>query len=119
MRLHWINQEDGYSLVETLVALAILLAVLVPSAMFLTYIGNNVFVKDKIESFQLAQSQMEEVIATRNEQTLTFQVNDIWWVKRSVTREGDLIQLKVEVFKRDTTSTPKIKLETARLWYDK
>lgn len=109
--------EDGYSLVESLVAMAILLAVLVPSAMFLTYIGNNIFAKDKIESFILARNEMEYILATERDSSLVKQTPDNWWVKSTVQKDGDLREIKVEVFKSDTLSSPKITLETARLWY--
>lgn len=111
--------EDGYTLVESLIALSILLIVLVPSAMFLTYIGNNILAKDKIVSFNHARSQMEFVLATENDSTVTEQVEPNWWVRRTVTKEEDLREITIEVFKKDTLSNPLITLETARLWYSK
>lgn len=112
-----LRNEEGYSLVESLVAMAILLAVLVPSTIFLTYIGNNSLAKDKITSFNHARNQMEKVLATQNDSTLTKQIDSNWWVKQSVTKKDNLREIKVEVFKFDTLSGPMITLQTARLWY--
>lgn len=112
-----IQKEEGYTLVESLIAMSILLVVLVPSTMFLTYIGNNVLAKDKITSFNHARNQMEYVLATQSDSTLTKQLDSIWWVRRSITREENLREINIEVFKNDTLSDPKITLQTARLWY--
>lgn len=114
-----VHSEEGYSLVESLVAMAILLSVLVPSAMFLTYIGNNTFAKDKITSFNYARNQMETILATQNDSSFTKRLDSNWWVKRTITREENLREIRVEVFKKDTLSDPMITLQTARLWYSK
>jgi len=119
--MNWKNdilqKEEGYTLVESLVALSILLAVLVPSTMFLTYIGNNVLAKDKITAFNHARNQMEYVLASENDSTVTKQLESNWWVKRTVSQEENLREITIEVFKKDTLSAPKITLQTARLWY--
>jgi competence protein ComGC len=111
----WLD-EDGVSLVETLVAMAILLAVLVPSTMFLTYIGSNWLVEDKVESYQLARNEMETIIATQNDSSLV-RSEGKWVVKRSVRNQEELYYLTVDVFKSDTLKPPIITLETARIWY--
>lgn len=116
--MKWWKEEEGASLVETLVAMAILLAVLVPSTMFLTYIGSNWLVKDKAESFQLARNEMESIIATKNDSSLV-RSEGKWMVKRTVTNQEELYYVTVDVFKRDTTYSPIITLETARIWYNK
>lgn len=112
-----LKSEEGYSLVESLIAMAILLSVLVPAAIFLTYIGNNIYAKDKIESYNFARNEMEQVLATQNDSTKTTLVDENWWVKTTVLKDHSLFNIKVEVFKKDTLTSPKITLETSRLWY--
>ncbi|MFV1883207.1 MAG: type IV pilus modification PilV family protein [Balneola sp.] len=112
-----VYSDEGYSLVESLVAMAILLTVLVPSAMFLTYIGNNVLAKDKITSFNHARNQMEYVLATQNDSTIVRKLDSDWWVKRSIANSGNLKEITVQIFKDDTLSEATITLKTARLWY--
>jgi len=112
MKLH---KEEGFSLAESLVAMAILLLVLVPSAMFLTFIGSNFYIEDKMESYQLARNELEHMIATENDSSAVLH-KDNWIIKRSVFNQGDLYHLKVEVFENDTLRSPLIHLETARIW---
>ncbi len=112
-----IKSEEGYTLVEALIAMAILLAVLVPSTMFLTTIGNNTLSKDKIIAHNLARNTMEQVLVMESDSSKVMLVDNNWWVKQEVTRNQDLYQIKIEVFKRDTVGIPKVTLQTARLWY--
>lgn len=112
------KEEDGYSLVESLIAMAILLAVLVPSSMFLIYIGNNIYAKEKMEAFNLARNRMELSLATLNDSTITTFVDSKWWVKQRVEKDGDLRSFNVKVFKADTLNPPLIDLKTARLWHE-
>lgn len=111
------HNEEGYTLVESLIAMAILLAVFVPSAMFLTMIGNNTLSKDKIVAHNLARNTMESILAVENDSTKVMVTENNWWVKQEVTKRDHLYEIKVEVFKRDTLGIPKVTLQTARLWY--
>ena len=112
------QEEDGYSLVETLVAMAILLAILIPSSMFLTYITNNQLVRDKVESYQIARNEMEIIVATKNDSSL-MNMKGKWLIKRIITNKDDLYYLTIDVFKKDTLNPPLIRLETARIWHKK
>lgn len=112
-----ISNEEGYTLVESLIAISILLVVLVPSTMFLTYIGNNILAKDKIVAFNHARNEMETVLASQNDSSFTKELEANWWVKRSITGDEDLREISIEIFKKDTLSEAIIQLETARLWY--
>ncbi|WP_020404496.1 PulJ/GspJ family protein [Gracilimonas tropica] len=114
-----IKEEHGYSLVETLVALAILLAVLVPAAMFLGVTGNNPLAREKITSFNLAKTAMEQSLITRKEASFTALKDSTWWVRTTVSSENEVLYtIEVSVFKEDTLRSPHITLKTKRLWYD-
>ncbi|MCG8373310.1 MAG: hypothetical protein MI700_07235 [Balneolales bacterium] len=118
--MKWIKniaEEQGASLVETLIAMAILMAVLVPAVTMFTLFANNRIVEEKIESFTIARNEMEVMISTRDNSSLTVQYANNWWIKRTVQQQEYLHHLKVEVFKNDTTRPPTITLETSRLWY--
>ena len=112
-----INEEDGYSLVESFVALSLLLVVLVPLTIFLIFIGGNTITKDKIVSFNHTRNQMEQVIATESDSSYTVKADENWWIKTKVDKEQDLYTITVSAFKKDTLREPSIELETARLWY--
>jgi type II secretory pathway pseudopilin PulG len=114
-----IKEENGYSLVETLVALAILLAVLVPAVMFLGVAGGNTLAKDKITSFNLAKNTMEEALIAQRDTSSVVLKNSKWWVKTSISQENEhLYSIGVAVFKEDTLRSPTITLHTRRLWYE-
>lgn len=116
MRL--IEEEHGYSLVETLVALAILLAVLVPATMFLGIAGNNTLARDKIISFNLAKNAMEQALITEKDSSFVELRDSKWWVQTTVIQESEnLYSVGVAVYKEDTLRTPNVTLETKRLWY--
>ncbi|WP_409029391.1 prepilin-type N-terminal cleavage/methylation domain-containing protein [Gracilimonas sediminicola] len=115
-----IKEEDGYSLVETLVALAILLAVLVPAAMFLGVAGGNTLAKDKITSFNLAKNVMEEALIAQDSTSSVVLKDSKWWIKTVISQESEhLYSIGVSVFKDDTLRSPTVTLHTKRLWYDK
>lgn len=114
-----IAEESGFSLVETLVALAILLAVLVPAAMFLGVAGNNALARDKITSFNLAKNAMEQALIAEKDSSYVDLKDSKWWVQTTVTPESEnLYSVKVAVFKEDTLKAPNVTLETKRLWYE-
>ncbi|WP_421774275.1 prepilin-type N-terminal cleavage/methylation domain-containing protein [Gracilimonas sp.] len=114
-----IKEEDGYTLVETLVALTILLAVLVPAAMFIGVAGGNTLAKDKIASFNLAKNAMEEALITQSDKSFVLLKDSKWWVKTDISQESEhLYSIGVSVFKEDTLRSPSVTLHTKRLWYD-
>lgn len=114
-----LKEENGYSLVESLVALALLLAVLVPLTLVLIFIGGNTIAKDKITSFNYARNQMEMTLAIEADSSYTFQVDERWWVQTVVQKERNLYTITVSTFKSDTLNDPYLELKTARLWYNK
>ena len=111
------RSENGYSLVESLVAMSILMAVLVPVVMLLIFITGNTIAKDKITSFNHARNQMELVLATESDTTGYKKIDDYWWVKTEVSKDKNFYTIRVKAFKYDTLSPARIELETARLWY--
>ncbi len=115
--MNWLREENGYGLVESLVALSLLLGILVPLALFLVFIGGNTIAKDKITGFNHVRNQMELVIAQEVDSSFVFQPDSNWWVKTEIYKEGDLYNIQVSAFKKDTSSAPTIELETSRLWY--
>lgn len=112
-----LSEESGYSLVESLVALSLLLAVLVPLTLFLIFIGGNTIAKDKMTSFNYAKNQMESVIASESDSSYVLQADERWWVKTEVQKKQNLYTITVSTFKGDTIKEPTLELETARLWY--
>ena len=59
-----IFSETGYTLVETMVAGAILLGVLIPAVMILAHVMMSQYSKDKITANNLARGEIEYIIST-------------------------------------------------------
>ena len=118
MRKEHRNREEGYSLVEVLVALAILGAVLIPTAAFFVYVSNYPMNKDKIEALSLSRSEMEwTLIHEIDSDTLYRSKDNRWLIKRSVEKNQDLALISIEAFRRDTLRPPVITFKTSRIWY--
>lgn len=98
-----LKNEDGYTLVETLIAFAILVAVLIPLGQFIARVMYNDHSRDLIISQQLAAQEMERAIALND-----FQNNEIirdinnkkWRVLKSAIRMDRLVELHVFVLKK-------------------
>lgn len=115
-----IKDESGNSLVETLVAMAILMTVLVPAIIFLGIAGNNSIARDKIASYHLAKNAMEHALAVAKDSSSIEKVNDKWLVRTKIENpSGDLYTIKVDVFRHDTLKPTLVTLNTSRLWYIK
>ncbi|MEL6499772.1 MAG: hypothetical protein AAFQ31_14695, partial [Planctomycetota bacterium] len=104
-----------HTLAESAVAVALLLTVLVPAAMFLVFLTTQPRTAHQAEALALAQAYLEETIATEAFEDATTRTSDAaWTLERSVAFEGDLALVTVAVYRRDRP-TPLVTLRTARL----
>lgn len=95
-------------------AVALLLTVLVPAAMFLIFLTTQPRTAHQAEALALAQGHMEETLATAAFENATTRTPDeAWTLERSITFERDLALVTVAVYRRDR-STPLAVLRTAR-----
>ena len=112
------RHEEGYSLVEVLVALAILAAVLVPTSAFFVYAASHPMNKDKIEGLSLARTEMELTLAQQIESdSLYYLDNNRWLIKREVVRSNELAHVSIQAFRKDTLRPAVVTFKTSRLWY--
>jgi len=111
------NYEQGYSLVEVLVSLAILSAVLVPTVAFIAYAAGYPMNQDKIKALSLGRTEMEQTLSAKSESDSIYVADDRYMVYRKVEREQNLVFIDVKVFRKDTTQVPLINFKTSRLWY--
>lgn len=112
-----LKDEDGSTLVETLVAMAILVSVLLPTTLFLGFIAANPMNKEKITALGLAQSEMERVLASKEYPGTERVVEDQWIIKRVVSKKKKLVQVEVSVYRKNRTQ-PILTLNTERLLYE-
>lgn len=113
--LRSIRGEAGHTLAESAVAVALLLTVLVPAAMFLVFLTTQPRTAHQAEALSLAQALMEETLARAAfEDATTRTPDEAWTLSRTVAFEGDLVLVSVAVYRRGRP-TPLVTLETARL----
>jgi hypothetical protein len=112
-----LRSSNGYTVVETLIASAVLMSVLVPATLFLGKITMNRMGRDLIVASQLAQEEMEK---TTTFKLYTDDVKELrldkknWLIKREIEEWLGLIKINVQVF-RDKKPDPVVELKTLRI----
>lgn len=98
-----IGQEEGYTLVEVLVASALLMGVLMPGVLFLGRLAGDMRSHRQIVASRLACSEMERTIALGNYESSFDEIQQnrrIWTVERMIEEEGGLIRIQVRVYEK-------------------
>ncbi len=110
------ENENGYTLVETLIALAILIAVLIPLGQFVARVMYNDLSRDLIIAQQLAVMEMEKAIALNDFEKDEIVINlnqKKWRIVKSVIKMDRLVELNIAVFKSNRNKSL-IQLKTLR-----
>jgi type II secretory pathway pseudopilin PulG len=111
-----LKNDDGYTLVETVVALALLVAVLIPVGHILSKTMLTRQSGDLIVAAQLARMEMERTISSGNFETDEQQVvlnQKNWRIVRQVSESWGLVEVQVLVFKGNKP-VPAFTLKTLR-----
>ncbi len=105
----------GYSLVESTVALALMVTVLAPAAGFVVHLTGRHLARQKIEALAIGQKALEKSIATlRFVNQITVDADEKWVVSEEYQVEEDLVTIQISVTRKGS-SQPEISLRTARL----
>lgn len=111
------QRSDGYTLVETLVAGAILLGVLIPAALFLGKITLSQHSRDRLVATQLAREEMEKTLIAADfndeEKPMDFGKRR-WRLTRTVENQSGLLVIRVKVF-LPNRAQPLMELTTLRV----
>ena len=94
------DSESGYTVIEVLVSLIILLIVVIPLTQFIGYLLSDEKNIDKINATYLAEREMEHCIINRAYENNKFEeiINGRHYlIKRNIENKGDIIRIKVEV----------------------
>lgn len=95
-----LKQQEGYTLAETLVAGALLTAVLIPAMLFLGQITARQNDRDRLIAMQLAREAMDKTIAlslySDNEEKIILQ-NTAWQIIRVVDIRDGLAEIQITV----------------------
>lgn len=114
LNLHRKPNEDGTTLTEALVALALLMVVVMPTIGLLGLLSGNQLVEQHARALNYAQHTMENALIYKNYSDSVFTPRTGWEVQRSVEHGRNLITIDVRVFKTNSTE-PVIRLTTSRL----
>lgn len=96
-----LRDTRGYTLVETLIASAIFLGVLVPACLLAGRLALSRHSHEMLIATQLAQTEMERTLAAAfyfDEEKLIVFDQKHWRLKREIARRNDLIMIRVLVF---------------------
>ncbi len=111
------SETDGYTLVETLVASAILLSVLIPATLILGRLTLGQYHRDLIVATQLAREEMERTVAEARYQDEEKQMTldkKSWRLVRDVQEQSSLLEIRIRVFKR-WQAKPLVEIKTLRM----
>ncbi|MEE4312171.1 MAG: hypothetical protein V2J62_09930 [candidate division KSB1 bacterium] len=111
------TDEKGHSLIETLIALAILIAVLVPLSQLFVRLILNETSRDLMIASQIARGEMERTIARQeySHANTTISVNNkSWKCVRDIENNKGLVKISISVFKGDEPDAI-VQLKTLRL----
>ena len=108
------REEAGYSLIETSVALVLLVAVLIPLGAFVIGIVSQPLARKTIIAQQLAQQIMEESLAEKRYAPLdSMTLEGKWQILQTVKSEGELVVIRVRV-KPHNKTMPRAQFTTIR-----
>jgi hypothetical protein len=113
----FLKDTRGYTLVETLVASAILLSVLIPATLVLGKLTLRQYHHDLIVATQLAREEMERTVAEARYQDEEKQValsKKSWRLVRDVQEQSGLIEICIRVFKL-RQAKPLVEIKTLRV----
>lgn len=110
MRLHsqlnrrcgsgFLGEESGYTLVESVVAMSLLVSVLIPAAATVTYLLTQNRSEQQIQALGLAQGRMEELIAEGRFRPRHMESADgAWRVSTEVVHVDGVAVLSVRVYR--------------------
>ncbi|MGH7600506.1 MAG: type IV pilus modification PilV family protein [bacterium] len=118
-KIHYSFLKDarGHTLVETLVASAILLSVLIPATLILGRLTLGQQHHDLMVATQLAREEMERTIAAaryQDEEKLVALGKKSWRVVREVQEQSGLREIRIRVFKL-RQAKPLVEIKTLRM----
>ena len=113
--LTWnLSDQSGSTLTESLVALALLMVVLVPTIGFLGAITSAPPASRQATAFHHAHHAMERTLLQESYNDTLFSPAPGWTVNRNVEHDSQLVHITISAFKGDENH-PAVKLYTARL----
>lgn len=108
------TQNSGYTLVEVVVALVLLVTVLIPTAAALVFLAQRPDIPHRMEALAHAQSAMERALSEPPQSWQSVDETDgVWRTTRTVVYTENLATVTVSVY-RTASESPIATLTTAR-----
>ncbi|MCK5148073.1 type II secretion system protein [bacterium] len=98
-----IAAEDGFTLVESIVAMAIVVGVLIGTLMIMGRMAASTKTRDRLIAFSMAVEEMENQIAFRKQCSEKRRIqwdHRFWDVERSIVSSMGLMEIEVKVYKQ-------------------
>ncbi len=112
-----LREDSGHTMVEILVALAVLAIAVVPAAQLVTRIMLSGASRDLMIATRLAQAEIEAALLEPQSNAAAREVvlsGKRWQVRRIIATEEGLVRISAHVFKKNVR-TPMVSLTTLRL----
>lgn len=114
-----VSSKYGFTLIEVVVAIAILFILIVPGSILLEYLITNMNNSQKIIAIELAQQEMERTLLYslfESETEYLVKNGTRWQISRTIRIDGRLASIEISVFKEKNSDKkdPLVSLQTLR-----
>jgi hypothetical protein len=112
-----IRNEEGYTLVESLVAMALFVGVLIP---LLGIMGNLMFDRRNVDSYRalhVAESEMNRIVSTHDFSVASSTIENGFSIDRHIEQRDQLVQIRVSVASAKKPEQQLVQLNRTVLFY--
>ena len=96
------NNEDGYTIIEMLVALSLLSLLLYFSAGILGNLALNNGMALKTQAINETKNQMEKSLLQKDFREFEKEIGKLLQLRQTITKHDELIEIQVEIYHRKT-----------------
>lgn len=96
------NNEEGYTIVEMLVALSLLSLLLYFSAGILGNLALNNSIAAKTQAVNEAKNQLEKTLVYKDFREFEKKIGNLLLLKQTVTKQDELLKIQIEIYHRKT-----------------
>ena len=110
-------ENDGYTLIESLVSMALVVAVLIPMGVTIGTFALSQEGTRVSRALQLAQTSMNRAIVERDFAPDQISTEELFLVHRTTSREGSLVTIRVSVALAKKQEQPIVSIQKSMVVY--